>query len=409
MKNLNVTPLFALLLFLACNLEPLPIEPPRDSFELKLDIPSSYTSSKLIDGVQLSNGDFVVVGTATKSSGGDAYVVRFDKEGKQILKAKTFDGTLNEEISNLTIDGEENIYLCGQATDGSNTYGLVIKISTKNGDLNQIWVKHKEYGVYPTGAWFVKIFHDNNQLYIVEGLKGGTADDNKKLGLRRLDTTGTPNLAICADAGKVAGFVAVDAAFGNGKIYAGGHTKIEQSNQAAWSTSNLCAAPTRQQYTDIKIGNSTFHYTRSIVYDNGFNYCLSNDIGTTASVWRTIFYKTKQDNLVRDGNRYVSKDTLIPNLKDYEATAMNKGGGINTLVYTASYALNTGDNISRTDLHLVDNIVFNDAWSKKTYNIFSNQVIVTQDGGYIIIGIANNAGKVVKTNSLGDCASCMRL
>jgi hypothetical protein len=396
MKILHSIFLFVSILFVGCNLQPLPLDIPKDSFDLRFEPASGYTSSALVDGVQLKNGDFIVVGRAVKGLVGDILVARFDKEGKQIIKAETYDAGNDEEVENMAIDNDENIYIAGRST----SLGLLAKFSTKNGGFDKAWIKTTEYGVLATNSTFKRVLYDNNQLYIVDAVKFGSNASN--YGIRRLDTAGTV-ISPCATGGKVTSLVALDAAFSNGKIYVCGHTNTSESTQLSWITSNLCQTPIRQNYNLAQ--SVTFDAARSLVVNTDYSYVLSNDQPAT-DIYKPILYRNNLTDLSIIGNiRAIDPTTVSTNLKSYQSRVINSSGS-GSLLYVAGFSI-VNDSQEYTDFRKIETASFGDVWSSlKRLKLYPEQVITTQDGGYLIIGKSGDIGKVVKTNSAGDCTSC---
>lgn len=395
MKILNIASLFALLLFLGCNLEPLPLEIPKDSFELKIDPPSGYTLSPLIDGVQLKNGDFVVVGRVTKNAVGDILVARFDKEGKQIINLKVFNSGGDEVPSSLAIDNDENIYVTGS----SSANGLLFKISTKSGGIDSVWSKTQVYGTLPNNSWFARVLIESSQIYLVEGLKSGGSTDN--YGIRRLDLEGVAS-PVCTTTGKISSFVALDAIILNGKIYACGHAN-SNSTQISWNVSNICSNPLRQNYalpTAI-----SFHAARSLIANSSYIFIVSND-QPPGTIYKPILYRCDPSTLSQTGNVVtIDPSAEYSNLKDFQGKAMCLANNGTAIVLTINYSIN-GDNKVYTQLRNIETGALNKVWAK-SHNINTEQVINAQDGGYLIIGKAEGEiGKVIKTNSIGECTSC---
>jgi hypothetical protein len=401
MKILNLAFLLIAFLFFGCDLEPLPLEKPKDSFDLVINPPSGYTASPLVDGVQLKNGDFVVLGRAVKSSVGDIFLARFDKEGKQILKSEVFDAGKDEEISNLAIDNDENIYVAGSSFSTTSTNGMLAKFSTKDGNITKLWIKTIEYGVLPNNSWFARVLFDNGQLYIVEGLRFGNNTSN--YGLLKLDTEGVVQSS-CTTTGKIPSLVTLDATILNSKIYVCGHTAISKSTQLTWINSNLCTTPTRLNYSLTPA--TGFDAARAISTNGTHSFILSND-QSSINIYKPIIMRTDINALTETGSprRNIDPTTFVSNLKSYQGKNINQNGS-NVLLYIGSYSINA-DNQEYTDFRRIEVASFGDMWaSLKIHKLTSEQVLAAQDGGYLLIGKSGDFGKVVKTNSGGDCSNC---
>jgi hypothetical protein len=401
MKILNLALLFVSFLFFGCNLEPLPLETPKDSFDLVINPPSGYTASPLVDGVQLKNGDFIVLGKAVKSSVGDIFLARFDKEGKQILKSEVFDAGKDEDVSNLAIDNDENIYVAGSSFSTSSTNAMLAKFSTKDGNISKLWIKTQEYGVQPNNSWFARVLFDNGQLYIVEGLKFGNNTSN--YGLLKLDTEGIVQSS-CTSTGKIPSLVTLDATILNSKIYVCGHTAVSKSTQLSWMNSSLCTNPTRLNYS---LTSATgFDAARAISTNGTHTFILSND-QSSSNIYKPIIMRTDINALTETGSprRNIDPTTFVSNLKSYQGKIINQNGS-NALLYLGSYSINS-DNQEYTDFRKIEVAAFGDIWATlKTHKLTSEQVLAAQDGGYLLIGKSGDLGKVVKTNSGGDCSNC---
>jgi Beta-propeller repeat len=393
MKILNLAFLLIAFLFFGCNLEPLPLEIPKDSFDLRIDPPSGYTLSSLIDGVQLKNGDFVVIGRTVKNAAGDILVARFDKEGKQIINLKVFNSGGDEVPSSIAMDIDENIYVTGN----SSTNGLLFKISTKSGGIDSVWTKTQVYGTLPNNSWFARILIENSQIYLVEALKSGGSTDN--YGIRRLDLEGVAS-PLCTT-GKVNSFVVLDAIVLNGKIYACGHTS--SSVQTSWLTSSHCTAPILKNY--VLPTATSFHAARSLIANSSYVFMLSND-QPPGTIYKPILYRCDPSTLSQTGNiTTIDPSVEVSNLQSFQGWAMCLGNTGTNILLTINYSVN-GDNKVYTQLRNVETGALNKVWAK-SHNINSTQVINAQDGGNLIIGNAEGSiGKVIKTNSIGECSSC---
>jgi hypothetical protein len=401
MKILNSTFLLVAILFFGCDLEPLPLEKPKDSFDLVVNPPSGYTASPLVDGVQLKNGDFVVLGKAVKSSLGDIFLARFDKEGKQILKSEVFDAGKDEEISNLAIDNDENIYVAGSSSNTSSTNGMLAKFSTKDGNITKLWIKTIEYGSLPNNSWFARVLFDNGQLYLVEGLRFG--NNTSSYGLLKLDTEGVVQSS-CTNTGKIPSLVTLDATISNSKIYVCGHTGTSKSTQLTWINNSLCNNPTRLNYT--LTSGSGFDAARAVSTNGTHSFVLSND-QSSSNIYKPILMRTDINVLTETGSprRNIDPTTFVNNLKSYQGKTINQNGN-NELLYVGSYSINS-DNQEYTDFRKIEVAAFGDLWAAlKSHKLTSEQVLTAQDGGYLLIGKSGDFGKVVKTNSGGDCSNC---
>jgi hypothetical protein len=394
MKIVNFGFLLIVILSFGCNLEPLPLEIPKDSFDLKIDPPSGYTLSPLIDGVQLKNGDFVVVGRAVKNAAGDILVARFDKEGKQIINLKVFNSGGDESPSSIAIDNDENIYVTGN----SSTNGLLFKISTKSGSIDSVWSKTQVYGTLPNNSWFARILIGNSQIYLVESLISGGSTDN--YGIRRLDLDGVAS-PLCTT-GKTTSLVTKDATLLNGKIYACGHTP-STSIQTTWSTSSFCNIALQKTYALPTA--TTFNAAWSLIANSSYIFIVTND-QPSSGVYKPILYRCDPSTLSQIGSLTTIEPSVeYSNLKDFQGRALCLANDGTAIVLTINYSIN-GDNKVYTQLRNVETGALNKVWAK-SHNINSAQVINAQDGGYLIIGKAEGEiGKVIKTNSIGECSSC---
>ena len=139
------------------------------------------------DVAELSDGSLITVGASSSfgAGGNDVFVLKTNKSGK-LLWIKYFGGSANDDANGVAIGPNDEIYVAGYFTMGTNKDGYLIKLD-KNG--NVIWSKTyggaasdeiKDVAVYQTklymlgttssagaGAldmWFLKTDIDGNVI-----------------------------------------------------------------------------------------------------------------------------------------------------------------------------------------------------------------------------------------------------
>jgi hypothetical protein len=134
--------LFALVLHMSCHLDPLPILP-FDHTLTNLD--PLFDKIYLYDATQLRNKDIIAVGKVHLKTGQfDALAIRLSING-EVKEVAHFNSEANwdDEISCMTIDSNEHIYMAGRVRDPNLIFrGIVFKIGTRD-SLHKIW--HRMY------------------------------------------------------------------------------------------------------------------------------------------------------------------------------------------------------------------------------------------------------------------------
>ncbi|MEY4937360.1 MAG: hypothetical protein RIS64_3719 [Bacteroidota bacterium] len=181
----------ALILFIACRLEPLPM-PPFDYLLTNLD--PSFDKIYLYDAAQLRNKDIIAVGKVLLKTGEfNALAVRLNSNG-QVKEVKHFNSEAywDDEIFCMTIDSSENIYMAGRVRDPNLIFrGIVFKISTKD-SLHKIW--HRMYPPPLNSRLTLSriVSYNQEELTVLRGTLSGQErlDTTAVAGFFRIDSMG---------------------------------------------------------------------------------------------------------------------------------------------------------------------------------------------------------------------------
>jgi hypothetical protein len=265
MKNLHIFGIIALLFMVSgCQLDPLPYP---ETFETLVE-PTGAVLNKLIDGVELSNGDVIVIGTATKNGEGDLFIARIDLNGK-VVDSKNFDGGGNDEISAICKDDEEELYVVGKSKTPTKKKGIVFKISPKSKAFKQVWLKDDIELKECTTLRQVQFL--NNLVYVINGTEPGLQPNCNQTGFITVNKTNTPQPLIpppCMGNYSRVGVLA--SVVGNGRLLYGG----EDGGKGQIILAD-CASP-KFLYSNIKF-ETAFNHIRGIVA-NADDFIIAGNI-----------------------------------------------------------------------------------------------------------------------------------
>lgn len=377
---------------ISCQLDPLPYP---ETFETLIE-PSGLVLTKLVDVVELSNGDVIVIGTATKGSDDDLFIARIDLNGK-VVDSKTFDSGGKDDITAMCKDDEEELYIVGRNTTSSK--GIVFKISPKNKTFTQVWLKND---VALTACTTVKqVQFLNNLIYVINGTLDGSIGACNATGFITLNKT---NVVQTCNGGF--GRIGVLTSFaGNGKIIYGGDNGAKSMLVFA-----DCVNP-KFSTSNLEFSTTTFNHVRAVTANTDDIFIVGN-IFQGAQLAKTYLTKiswaalptTTQFSITNANNQIDS----TRNKKNYTVNSMTTAP--NGVVYAVSFA-NIGSDIEQTQLKYFTSININtsslkEAWTPRPLlNLTATKLINSNyqnHGGYILVGQAKQKGKVIKVNRTGE-------
>jgi hypothetical protein len=396
MKKVHFIGFLALVFMInSCQLEPLPYP---ETFETVIE-PSGLVLNKLVDGVELSNGDVIVIGTAKKDGKGDLFIARIDLNGK-VVDTKIFDGGGDDEINAICKDDEEELYIVGR--NATTIKGLVFKISPKNGTFTQVWLKNDV--ALTRGATVKQVQFLNNLVYVINGSLDGSGVVCDSTGFITL----TKANALQACKGNYSRVGVLTSFVSNGKLIYGGENGSKSSLVLAdclspkFSTSNLEFSSNFNHIRGLTANADDVFMVGNIFLPTTTGKLLAKTFLTKiswAALPSTTQFSITSANLQIDSTR---------NKNDYIVTSMvNAPEGV---VYAASFSY-VGSEVEQTQLkrfplyNISNTSGLEDAWKAKPFlNITSVKLLNStykNHGGYIVIGQANQKGKVIKVNRLG--------
>jgi hypothetical protein len=188
-KKYQLWHLLALVLNMGCRLEPLPV-PPFD--HVLTDLDPSFDKIYLYDAAQLRNKDIIVAGKVLLKTGQfDALTIRLNAEGhvKEVAHFNS-EGDWDDEISCMTMDSSENIYMAGRVRDPNLIFrGIVFKIGTKD-SLHKIWHRMYPPPLSPRSTFSRIISYNQEELTVLRGTLSGQEPPDNSAGFFRIDTMG---------------------------------------------------------------------------------------------------------------------------------------------------------------------------------------------------------------------------
>jgi hypothetical protein len=177
-----------ILLDMGCRLEPLPM-PPFDYTLSNLD--PLFDKIYLYDAVQLRNKDIIAAGKVLLKTGEfDALVLRLSASGqvKQVAHFNS-EGDWDDEITSMTIDNNENIYMAGRVRSPDLIFrGIVFKIGT-NDSLYKIWHRMYPTPLSPRSTLSRIISYNQEELTVLRGTLSGQEKPDSA-GFFRIDSMG---------------------------------------------------------------------------------------------------------------------------------------------------------------------------------------------------------------------------
>ena len=399
MKNLYILGFVASIIYISsCQLDPLPYP---ETFETLVE-PTGLVLNKLIDGVELSNGDVVVVGTAKKDIRSDLFIARIGLNGN-VVDYKTFYSGDTAEINAICKDDEDELYIVGRNI--TKKKGIIFKISPKSNTFTQVWLKNNLD--IPTCSTLKQVQFSNNVIYAVGGALDGVVCNSSvfKTFSKSSDTT------ICK--GNYGGRIGTQASVigNNGTLVYAGDGNINATN-------NLRSTLVLASCTSPKFISSNVKYETAYNNIRGM-VSTTDDIIVVGNYYSTAGVNAAKSFLVKLpwNSLGTTSEFSITNPNNQIDSTKNKGSYVVVSMTSAPsgvlYAANffyTGSDIEYTQLKRFNTVNINssqliDAWGAKPFlNITTSKLINSNyqnHGGYIVIGQARQKGKVIKVNREG--------
>ena len=393
MKNIIGLIFCHLVLFISCDLKPLPEVEPKKTFEKEFPQPAGYSSLAMIDGVQLDNGDFVIIGNATKNGKGDLLALLMSEQG-EIKEQKFFDG-LNDKVASITKDDAGNLYIGGRDEDTKK--GIIFKLSTKTGSLAQEWFK--TYDVFTENVTIAQVEFLTPNIYAIKGNQSGlgstSASRTGYFSVKSADGS-IASTSNCTD-NATSVYVVLDAIIAENKIIFGGHGS-NSSQISTLSPSNNCTLISKNYNTTVD-AKGGFNVFKGIVFSGGNLIGIADkEIQSPYISKKTVFVKMNVNDLTKIQTDSVS--VSYNSLNDYQVRSATASADNVSFVYAASYYFS--DEKQTTDLVRVGNVVMQPLWTRK-YNIYTFKLINVRDGGYLLIGKLNSTTeKIIRVNPAGE-------